>query len=249
MRVTPIAWTCVDWHAVQSEFGGTKFAAEAIDEFEISDPDHLGELAGRACYKAFDRKRAETATTQGYLNNILEQGHYSVLEHSTVTFSVKHVSRALLLELERHRFLSFSVESQRYVNQATSHPKPVIPPAIAVEQHDIGPKWLRKSGVQIALEAHYQASMAAYSKAVTLLLAQGRSVKEAREAARAFLPNCTPVDLIITGNLRCWRDVLGKRYHASADKEIRQFAALVLKHLRELAPLSVQDFPDEPFEA
>src|SRR5690606_41853392 len=60
---------------------------------------------------------------------ILNQGHFSVLEHSSVTFLVRDVSRALLTELTRHRHLSFSVVSQRYVNYADT--KPVVPPAFA----------------------------------------------------------------------------------------------------------------------
>ncbi|WP_200209083.1 FAD-dependent thymidylate synthase [Micromonospora coerulea] len=199
--------------------------------------DHLAEFAGRSCYKAYDRKRPETATTAGYLANILDQAHYSVLEHGSVTFFVQDVSRALLVELERHRFLSFSVESQRYVDQVKSHPNPVIPPALAA---------VPASGPYAALMMHYADSLTYYEQAVAYLTARGYPIKQAREAARAFLPNATPVDLVVTGNLRCWRDVLGKRYHPDADAEIREFAGLVLDHLRELAPHSVQDIPELP---
>lgn len=42
-------------------------------------------------------------------------GHYSVLEHINFTFYVKDVSRALLAQISRHRHISMSVMSQRYV--------------------------------------------------------------------------------------------------------------------------------------
>ncbi|GAB3847358.1 FAD-dependent thymidylate synthase [Micromonospora andamanensis] len=235
MRVTPIAHTLIDWNAVKAVIPGTRFAEEAYAEYDqVSDLDHLAEFAGRACYKAWERKRAETATTAGYLNNITTQGHFSVYEHGSVTFYVEDVSRSLLVELERHRFLSFSVESQRYVDQAQSHPNPVQPPAFQNSP---------AAGPYVNLVGHYANSLDYYNEAVSYLLARGYGIKRAREAARAFLPNATPVDLVVTGNLRAWRDVLGKRYHPAADAEIIAFSAEVLRHLRELAPYSVQDFP------
>jgi thymidylate synthase (FAD) len=71
--------------------------------------------------------------------------------------------------------------------------------------------------------------------------------KQAREAARCVLPNAAPVDMVVTGNLRAWRDVLGKRHHVAADAEIQEFAKRVLAKLRSIAPNSVQDIPDEPY--
>lgn len=234
MKVTPIAKTELT-PEVTSLIAGTAMAAALIDENE-SSADHLAEFAGRACYKAWERKNPKTATTQGYLAHILDQGHFSVLEHSSVTFYVEGVSRSLLLELERHRFLSFSVESQRYVDQVKSHPEPVIPPGI--------------KGDLLADDLHnaYSEALEWYEEFVAELGRDGITGKRAREIARAVLPNCTPVDFVVTGNLRCWRDVLGKRWHVAADNEIRLFAGAILGHLREIAPHSVQDFSDQPID-
>jgi thymidylate synthase (FAD) len=52
--------------------------------------------------------------------------------------------------------------------------------------------------------------------------------------------------MVVSGNLRAWRDVLGKRHSVHADAEIQEFAALVLGHLRSIAPNSVQDIGEEP---
>lgn len=239
VRVTPIAHTLIDWDAVRSVIPGTRFAHEAPAEFDaVTDLDHLGEFAGRGCYKAWDRKRPETATTEGYLSNILDQGHFSVLEHASVTFYVQDVSRSLLIELERHGFVSLSVESQRYVNQSSSHPNPVIPPAFAASP---------ASGPYADLMTHYANSLSYYEDAVKYLIDQGYGPKQAREAARSFLPNATPVDFLMTGNIQCWRHVIRMRWHMAADAEIREFAGEVLSHLRELAPFSVQDIPTEPY--
>ncbi|QAY26964.1 ThyX-like thymidylate synthase [Streptomyces phage Shawty] len=199
-----------------------------------TDADALGEAAGRICYLSFGRKNPDTASNVGYLGNILAQGHYSVLEHSSVTFLVRDVSRALLTELTRHRHLSFSVVSQRYVSYADT--KPVVPPAVA----DV-------PGMAEHLGREYERAVKAYTDYVETLTANGLKRKQAREAARAILPNAAPVDMVVSGNLRAWRDVLGKRWHVAADAEIREFAGLVLEHLRDVAPNSVQDVPTSPY--
>jgi thymidylate synthase (FAD) len=210
------------------------YAYDAYTEDKTTDADALAEAAGRICYKSFKRPNPNTAANADYLANILRQGHYSVLEHSSVTFLVRGVSRALLAELTRHRHLSFSVVSQRYVNYAGTDP--VIPPALA-----------DRPQARYILETAYLDALADYENLTHRLEAQGLKRKEAREAARAVLPNAAPVDMVVTGNLRAWRDVLGKRHHVAADAEIKAFAGLILGHLRNVAPASVQDVPTAPY--
>ncbi|MEV5084380.1 FAD-dependent thymidylate synthase [Streptomyces sp. NPDC056159] len=215
-----------------------------FDSDAANPADHLAEFAGRECYKSHHKPNPKTAANASYLGNILHQGHYSVLEHASVTFYVQGVSRALLLELERHRFLSFSVESQRYVNTEKAHPVPVVPPAFEeLKDEDL------QRDLNTLVVDHYEDSLILYAFTFKRLREEGYSVKQAREAARAFLPNCTPVDFVVTGNIRAWRDVLGKRHHTAADREIREFAGRILGHLREIAPNAVQDVPEEPYGA
>jgi thymidylate synthase (FAD) len=204
------------------------------DRVYHSDADALAEFSGRLCYKSFNRPNPNTARNEDYLKNILDQGHFSVLEHSSVTFLVRGVSRALLTELTRHRHLSFSVVSQRYVDYSKT--EPVIPPT------------LEDTPAAESIQREYELQTLFYEGLVKFLMEDlGKSRKQAREAARAVLPNAAPVDMVVTGNLRAWRDVLGKRWHMAADVEICRFAGLVLSHLREVAPNSFQDIPDEPY--
>ncbi len=49
------------------------------------------------------------------LKALWKAGHYSVFEHVNVTYAISGISRACLAQLSRHRFLSMSVQSQRYV--------------------------------------------------------------------------------------------------------------------------------------
>lgn len=231
MNVDILAYTNLDfvtcaWH----EFDYEPFPGEMI-----TDADALAEFSGRLCYKSFNRPNPNTARNEDYLKNIIDQGHFSVLEHASVTFLVRGVSRALLTELTRHRHLSFSVVSQRYVDY--SETEPVIPPALEDSAYGEG----------VVQGIYYQAAQL-YEKLVDhLITREGMKRKQAREAARTVLPNAAPVDMVVTGNLRAWRDVLGKRWHMAADVEICRFAGLVLGHLRDIAPNSFQDIPDEPY--
>lgn len=194
--------------------------------------DALAEAAGRQCYKAFGRNNPETATNEGYLKNIIEHQHFSVLEHASATFLIQGVSRALLAELTRHRHLSFSVESQRYVAQEGN--EVVVPPA------------LRGTEYEQSLRGFYDQAQDLYVEVRTALAQQGVPRKKAREAARAFLLNAQPVSLVVTGNMRAWREVITKRYHVAADEEIQELAGELLKQLRAVAPNSFQDFDDVP---
>ena len=48
------------------------------------------------------------------LQKIIKKHHDSVLEHVVYSFYITDISRALLQELVRHRFVSFTVQSTRY---------------------------------------------------------------------------------------------------------------------------------------
>src|SRR5690606_32934097 len=87
----------------------------------------------------------------------------------------------------------------------------------------------------------------AYRRIVEELTAKGLTRKQAREAARAVMPNATETRIVVTGNMRAWRDMLFKRYSAHADAEIREFASRVLAELKRIAPGQFQDFPEVPF--
>jgi thymidylate synthase (FAD) len=234
LNVEILAATTLNEDTLADAYGYDVWGEKGANGFFSADADAIAEAAGRICYKSFSRPNPKTASNDAYLANILAQGHYSVLEHSSVTFLVRGVSRALLTELTRHRHLSFSVVSQRYVDYSKT--EPVIPPA------------MRGTELEKPFREDYAEALQAYDAGVKLLRARGLSRKEAREAARAVLPNAAPVDMVVTGNLRAWRDVLGKRWHVAADAEIREFAGLVLTHLRDVAPNSVQDVPAVPYE-
>lgn len=210
--------------------------------------DELHEAAGRRCYNSWHRPNPATATNAGYLKNIVVTEHYSVLAHGHVTFAVEGVSRALLLELERHQkksHLNFSVVSQRYVDH--SRAELVIPPLLSkhlteqLHESDQGPTeygWT----VGDELDAIMDNAQDAYKWLEKFMERKGYGKKQIRGAVRAVLPENTETKFLVTASVRGWRDVLEQRLPATADEEIRLFAVAVLKELIRVAPNSVQDF-------
>lgn len=205
--------------------------------YALQDPDVLAEFAGRLCYQSWGRPNPNTATNRAYLGHILAQQHYSVLEHASLSLYVDGVSRSLLAELTRHRHLSFSVLSQRFVDEwNVDH---IVPPAL--ENHP---------ELRTELRNVADAASKAYIQLYNALTIAGLPRKQAREAARAVLPNATETRLIVTGNVRAWREVIAKRNTPHAEAEIRRFAERVQELMLDWAPHCFQDTaPADPAPA
>ena len=88
----------------------------------------LVEFAGRACYQSWSKPNPRTATNASYVRHIIDVGHFSVLEHASVSFYITGISRSCTHELIRHRHFSYSQLSQRYVPEHDS--QVVAPPGI-----------------------------------------------------------------------------------------------------------------------
>jgi thymidylate synthase (FAD) len=197
----------------------------------------LVEFAGRACYQSWSKPNPRTATNAGYIKHIIDVGHFSVLEHASVSFYISGVSRSCTHELIRHRHFSYSQLSQRYVPEGES--RVVIPPGL-----DDDPE------LQQILSAAADASRATYTELLAKLeakFATGESNavlrrKQARQAARAVLPNATETRIVVTGNYRAWRHFIAMRASEHADVEIRRLAIECLRQLLDVAPAVFADF-------
>ena len=196
----------------------------------------LAEFAGRACYQSWSKPNPATATNEGYLRHILEVGHLSVLEHGTVSMYLSGVSRSLTHELIRHRHFSYSQLSQRYVPERDAA---FVEPAVIAEDPELHEKFL----------AATDAALAAYSELLEGLEKKFADVpngtlrrKQARQAARAVLPNATETRIVVTGNYRAWRHFVAMRATEHADVEIRALAVECLRQLQREVPNVFGDF-------
>lgn len=193
----------------------------------------LLEFAGRACYQSWDKPNPRTNTNATYLKHIIDVGHFSVLEHASVSFYITGLPRSCTHELIRHRHFSYSQLSQRYVPEHDS--QVVVPPGIEGDDEL----------TELFLEAT-DASRAAYAELLTRLEAklgdQTLRRKQARQAARSVLPNATETRIVVTGNYRAWRHFIAMRASEHADVEIRRLAITCLRELAVAAPAVFGDF-------
>lgn len=192
--------------------------------------DDLAEQAGRLCYEAWGRNNPSTQTNAGYLDNIISQGHFSVLEHSSATFYFDGITRNCTHEFIRHRHLSYSELSQRYVPVGTM---PFVNhPGLADIEETTNQKLL----------AAIEAGREAYEAIMDDLSGKGVERKQARQAARHSLPSGIETKILVSGNLRAWREVLQKRLSPTADLEFQFVAQALLSEFKRMAPNTFQDF-------
>ena len=224
----------------------TAIVPDAIEQrMEIqegsTDAETLTVYAGRSCYESWSRPNEKTREDKDYLQRTLfEQGHFSILEHASATFYLTGVSRALLAEITRHRHLSFSVLSQRFVSEEDANI--VIPPAIRDAKEINETHYDEELGGEVIgatdnLKVMANLAIATYAGLVEELQeVEGLSRKQAREAARAVLPNMVETRIVVTGNLRAWHEVIARRTAPDADAEFQEVAGLIRDELRKLAP-------------
>lgn len=223
MRVTPIAWTHFDANAVKD--------LEIPWETDAEGGEALAEFAGRACYQSWHKPNPATATNQGYLRHILEVKHFSVLEHSTVTFYITGISRSLTHELIRHRHLSYSQLSQRFVNQGTD----MVEPGIIKNDPKLHQRFVAAT-TDVMQAYRYLVRALDVEILHNPAISSTQRRKLSRQAARSLLPNAAETKIVITGNYRAWLEFIAKRNSPEADVEICELAQEIQDQLKRIAP-------------
>lgn len=176
----------------------------------------LIERCARTCYGK-DSKLVKEVNGD-FVKNIVQQKHFSVLEHASASFEISGVSRALTHQLVRHRHHSFSQQSQRYCKLKNSLTIFVIPPTIAKN-----PKAAKeyRSTLRMILKSYHK-------------LIDDYSIP--KEDARLLLSNATKSVINVTGNLSAWRHFLEVRLPKNSQWEIRELAHQILVKLYEKCP-------------
>jgi thymidylate synthase (FAD) len=180
------------------------------------DAQKVIEQAGRTCYMSFDKMDDDSQT--GFITRLIKMGHESPLEHACATFRIRNCSRAMTHQLVRHRLMSVSQQSQRYVDEEnfTYVVPESMPPELADEFHndmktiqDMYRKW-REKGLK-------------------------------KEDARFVLPNACTSEIVVSANFREWRHILSVRTSPGAQWEIRKAAELILGILKQHSPACFDD--------
>lgn len=200
----------------------------ATDEASIIAMLKTVELGARNCYKSEDKITEDSHSK--IIAMLRLKKHESVLEHGSVTVRIV-CSRAAMAQLTRHRIASYSIESQRYVSYDKGKFGSEITYVKPIEFDSWKPYQQRKfrAGLLDA-EHHYMDLVASGLKA---------------EDARGVLPNQTKTEIVVTMNLRAWRNFFQLRCDKHAQSEIRFLAKGLLAEFHKLMPAVYADLAEE----
>lgn len=97
------------------------------------DPVKTVAAAAKLCYSNADPMTIfdglDDAEAEKFVDMLSGFGHASPFEHANFTFVINNFSRVTLAQLTRHRIASYSIRSQRYVDNKANF-KPIVPDAI-----------------------------------------------------------------------------------------------------------------------
>ena len=175
----------------------------------ISKPENMLKTiytACRTCYSADTPFEIYNSTDDEekmlkLIERVISSGHYSTIEHIQISFAISNVSRACTHQLVRHRHMSFSQKSQRYVKEKGQFDY-LIPPTIARNEE---------------LKAKFENFMEEISQFYCELTEAGIPAED----ARAVLPNATSTFMVASLNLREMIHIANLRLCTRAQYEIR----------------------------
>lgn len=191
-----------------------------------------------------------------FIKDKLDLLHESPLEHASFTFAVEGVSRSLSHQLVRHRIASYSQQSQRYVKQ--SQFQYVIPPEIAKDEY------LKQRFVDHMERTQHEYDYFVLSlmlkyiavyKGIDILDIENEMQflidfkhnnkakynefeKKAIEDARYVFPNAATTNLVVTFNMRSFRNFYAERDCVAAQWEIRELVEEMMKQVKQYVPFA-----------
>ena len=185
-----------------------------------NNPEQTIALASRICYaNNFDNvmKNIDKIDVKKSIQTLILNKHFSPIEHASFTFHISNISRACMAQLTRHRIASFSVRSQRYINEQNFS---YVLPNFNKLKH------------KYEIKQKYTCLMNSLNDVYKEL----KTFKVRNEDARSILPNSTTTQLIMTMNARTLHNFFSLRLCKRAQKEIRTVANLMLDEVAKVAP-------------
>lgn len=188
------------------------------------------EKIGRVCYKSEGKITEDSA--EKFIRSLLTRQHESVIEHENITIRVV-CDRGVSHEIVRHRIASYSQESTRYCNYAGDkfdNQISVIDLASGF-QYDLS-KENDKAKYDVWVMAMQNAE-----KAYFRMLELGATPQE----ARSVLPNSLKTEIVMTMNLRTWRNFFRLRVDSHAHPQMREVAGIIYEEFQKKLPVFVAD--------
>ena len=195
--------------------------------------EHIVEVA-----RVSSSRKDKKAKPEGLLSYLVRHKHWSPFEHGHATFEIE-TSKAIGIQLIRHRSFSFQEFSQRYqdVNKLEDIFEPIELRAQCEDNRQssteiINPKIFVEGGALLASDIVGDFLSSAH-KLYDQLLKAG----VAREQARMVLPLATTTKIHMTGSIRSWIHFLELRDDEHAQKEIQIVAKEIKKHFIKQFPV------------
>ena len=218
------------------------------------------EWAARVSHRSEDS--AGPGTTKRFIEAVvLQHGDWSVVEHVSVTVDAL-VDCGITHEWVRHRLFSYTQESTHFVNYEKKMPPSFIYPKPEVEcawclkgdevrSHSLfEASWLTTRRSACAAWSHdarlhnicaydidWLKGIARAEVAYAHLIYKGWRPQE----ARSVFPNALASRLIVTGNLRSWRQFFLMRTTAEAHPQMRQVTIPLLADFKKAFPILFDD--------
>jgi len=244
-----LAKSCVDQQEARrwlDELGATGYDIPA----QCSNAELLTTLAGKRCYMSFEPGLNPNVTRVrqdmvAFIENILASRHGSVLEHSSYTFALEHVSRVFTAELNRHRAgWAISEGSLRYIRFTDI---PVwLPFSIRADEADAPELSAAKTRSREVFARAFQQMEENYRELEEIWhiddLSSFQEKKKLTSMMRRIIGMGVATGGVWTGNLRALRHVLAVRVDAAAEEEIAYVFGLVLQRMIAEEPSIFADF-------
>jgi thymidylate synthase (FAD) len=232
---------------------------------KIMEPEELGQALRRIEFAARVSHRSEDMQTEVSAEKfiravVLGHGDWSVVEHVSTSVEML-VDRGITHEIVRHRIASYTQESTRFVNYAKKMPPSFIYPKPEVECEwcldegeapesfsDISERhhdpWLHGK--------HYPFSKCPYEPSWLCAIQSAEDeyrnlldLKWRPQEARSVFPNALSSKIIVTMNLRSWRQFFLMRTSKEAHPQMRQVTIPLLAEFKKLVPVLYEDIEPE----
>ncbi len=188
------------------------------------------EKIGRVCYKSEEKITEDSA--EKFIKALLTRQHESVIEHETITVRMV-CDRGVTHEIVRHRIASYSQESTRYCNYAGDK----FDNQITVIDIAGGFEYDMSRENDRAKYDVWTKAMESAEKAYFRMLELGATPQE----ARSVLPNSLKTEIVVTMNLRAWRNFFRLRVDSHAHPQMREVAQIVYDEFLEKLPVFFKD--------
>lgn len=188
------------------------------------------EKIGRVCYKSEEKITEDSA--EKFIKALLTRQHESVIEHETITVRMV-CDRGVTHEIVRHRIASYSQESTRYCNYAGDK----FDNQITVIDIAGGFEYDMSRENDRAKYEVWTKAMESAEKAYFRMLELGATPQE----ARSVLPNSLKTEIVVTMNLRSWRNFFRLRVDSHAHPQMREVAQIVYDEFLEKLPVFFKD--------